>query len=46
VSTDTLALDPQADWYASAEETKDGLIDLYRRVWVFAGLRALAGTFE
>ncbi|MEV4702419.1 DinB family protein [Actinoplanes sp. NPDC049316] len=28
--------DPQADWYASEHETKDGLIDLYRRVGVFA----------
>lgn len=28
--------DPQADWYATEGETKDGLIDLYRRVWVFA----------
>jgi uncharacterized damage-inducible protein DinB len=28
--------DPQADWYATEEETKDGLIDLYRRVWAFA----------
>ena len=28
--------DPQADWYATEDETKDGLIDLYRRVWVFA----------
>ena len=28
--------DPQADWYARAEETKDGLIDLYRRVGTFA----------
>jgi hypothetical protein len=28
--------DPQADWYARADETRDGLIDLYRRVWVFA----------
>lgn len=28
--------DPQADWYASEAETKDGLIDLYRRVGVFA----------
>ncbi|GAA4563816.1 DinB family protein [Micromonospora coerulea] len=27
---------PQADWYASEGETKDGLIDLYRRVGVFA----------
>lgn len=28
--------DPQADWYARADETKDGLIDLYRRVALFA----------
>ena len=28
--------DPQSDWYASADETKDGLIDLYRRVASFA----------
>ncbi|WP_420117374.1 DinB family protein [Micromonospora sp.] len=28
--------DPQADWYARADETKDGLIDLYRRVAEFA----------
>ena len=28
--------DPQADWYASETETKEGLIDLYRRVWAFA----------
>ncbi|GAB1641029.1 DinB family protein [Krasilnikovia sp. MM14-A1259] len=28
--------DPQADWYASEGETKDGLIDLYRRVGAFA----------
>ena len=28
--------DPQADWYAREDETRDGLIDLYRRVWVFA----------
>ena len=28
--------DPQADWYARAEESKDGLIDLYRRVGAFA----------
>jgi uncharacterized damage-inducible protein DinB len=28
--------DPQADWFARADETKDGLIDLYRRVWAFA----------
>jgi Protein of unknown function (DUF664) len=28
--------DPQADWYARQDETKDGLIDLYRRVGAFA----------
>lgn len=28
--------DPQADWYALEGETKDGLIDLYRSVGVFA----------
>src|SRR3954466_11278624 len=28
--------DPQADWYARADETKDGLIELYRRVGAFA----------
>lgn len=28
--------DPQADWYAREGETKDGLIDLYRRVGTFA----------
>ena len=28
--------DPQADWYAREDETKDGLIDLYRRVGMFA----------
>lgn len=28
--------DPQADWYAYETETKDGLIDLYRRVGAFA----------
>lgn len=27
--------DPQADFYAREDETKDGLIDLYRRVGVF-----------
>ncbi|MDG4808778.1 DinB family protein [Micromonospora sp. WMMD1120] len=27
--------DPQADWYAYEDETKDGLIDLYRRVALF-----------
>ncbi|GAA2713429.1 DinB family protein [Micromonospora olivasterospora] len=28
--------EPQADWYAREDETKDGLIGLYRRVGVFA----------
>ncbi|MBV9096813.1 MAG: DinB family protein [Frankiaceae bacterium] len=28
--------DPQADWYAREDETKDGLVDLYRRVAAFA----------
>ncbi|MDA8263868.1 MAG: DinB family protein [Actinomycetota bacterium] len=28
--------DPQADWYATQDETKDGLVDLYRRIWAFA----------
>jgi uncharacterized damage-inducible protein DinB len=36
VALDPDEQDPQADWYATAEETKDGLIELYRRVWVFA----------
>jgi uncharacterized damage-inducible protein DinB len=36
VPEDAYDQDPQADWYASEGETKDGLIDLYRRVWVFS----------
>jgi hypothetical protein len=28
--------DPQADWYATAQESADGLVALYRRVQVFA----------
>jgi uncharacterized damage-inducible protein DinB len=36
VPDEALERDPQADWYATADETKDGLIDLARRVWVFA----------
>ena len=28
--------DPQADWYATAQETSAGLVDLYRRVQRFA----------
>jgi hypothetical protein len=29
-------VDPQADWYATADESAAGLVDLYRRVWAFA----------
>jgi uncharacterized damage-inducible protein DinB len=36
VSMDAYDEDPQADWYATEDETKDGLIDLYRRVAAFA----------
>lgn len=36
VPMEAYAQDPQADWYAQEDETRDGLIDLYRRVWVFA----------
>lgn len=36
VSMETFDTDPQADWYAREDEAKDGLIDLYRRVWAFA----------
>jgi uncharacterized damage-inducible protein DinB len=36
VSDEALERDPQADWYATADETKDGMIDLAGRVWVFA----------
>jgi uncharacterized damage-inducible protein DinB len=36
VPDEALEQDPQADWYATADETRDGLIDLARRVWVFA----------
>lgn len=36
VSMETFDHDPQADWYAREDETRDGLIDLYRRVWAFA----------
>jgi uncharacterized damage-inducible protein DinB len=36
VSLDAYDQDPQADWYAREDETKDGLIDLYRRVGSFA----------
>lgn len=36
VTMEAFATDPQADWYAREDETKNGLIDLYRRVWAFA----------
>jgi Protein of unknown function (DUF664) len=36
VPMDAFDTDPQADWYAGENETKEGLIDLYRRVWAFA----------
>jgi uncharacterized damage-inducible protein DinB len=36
VTDEALERDPQADWYATADETMDGLIDLAHRVWVFA----------
>ena len=28
--------EPNADFYATGEETAEGIVDLYRRVWVFA----------
>ena len=34
--TDEDEADPQADWYATEDETCDGIVDLYRRVWAFA----------
>jgi uncharacterized damage-inducible protein DinB len=36
VSMDEFDDDPQADWYAREDETKAGLLDLYRRVATFA----------
>jgi hypothetical protein len=36
VPDEALERDSQADWFATLDETKDGLIDLARRVWVFA----------
>jgi uncharacterized damage-inducible protein DinB len=36
VSEEQFAADPQADWYATEDETCAQLIDLYRRVWTFA----------
>jgi hypothetical protein len=28
--------DPQADWYATEDETSAGIVDFYRRAWAFA----------
>ncbi len=36
VADEIFERDPQADWYATEGETMEGLIDLSRRVWVFA----------
>ncbi|MFC7494206.1 MULTISPECIES: DinB family protein [unclassified Nocardioides] len=36
VPEDAYDTDPQADWYATADESAAGLVDLYRRVWSFA----------
>jgi uncharacterized damage-inducible protein DinB len=36
VPMDAYDTDPQADWYATSDETAAGLVDLYRRVWAFA----------
>ncbi len=36
VPMEAFYVDPQVDWYATGDETKDGLVDLYRRVWAVA----------
>ncbi|WP_369047081.1 DinB family protein [Sinomonas sp. P10A9] len=36
VSDEETDADPQADWYATENETAEGIVDLYRRVWAFA----------
>ena len=36
VAEEAYDTDPQADWYATEDDTAPGLVDLYRRVWVFA----------
>jgi uncharacterized damage-inducible protein DinB len=36
VPMDAYDTDPQADWYATSDETAEGVIDLYRRVGQFA----------
>lgn len=35
VSDATWEEDPQADWYATADESVASVVDLYRRAWVF-----------
>ncbi|MFI6425032.1 DinB family protein [Promicromonospora sp. NPDC050880] len=35
VSEAVLEEDPQADWYATADESVASVVDLYRRAWVF-----------
>lgn len=36
VSEAEIEADPQADWYATADESAAGIVDLYRRVGAFA----------
>lgn len=36
IASERFEAEPQADWYATADETAADLIDLYRRVWIFA----------
>jgi len=38
--------DPQADWYATEDESAADLVALYRRVWAFADETIDAGTLE
>lgn len=35
VSDEVLEEDPQADWYATADESVASVVDLYRRAWTF-----------
>ncbi len=35
VSDEALDKDPQADWYAAADESVASVVDLYRRAWAF-----------
>lgn len=35
VSDEVWAEDPQADWYATGEESVPSVVDLYRRAWAF-----------